>query len=256
MRLIDKVAIVTGAGSGIGEATAHRLAQEGAYVFATDINLSTVEKVVADILANGGRAQAWYQDVTYEIGWKTLMASVIEQQGQLDILVNNAGIVMTGSAEDTSLDDWNRTQKVNFDAVFIGTREAILIMKNSGGSIINMSSIDGIIGEPMAAAYSASKGGVRLFSKSAALHCANKGYRIRVNSLHPGVIKTPMVANAFAALPPADRDALIARLEAQVPLGAWGEPVDIANGVLFLASEESRYMTGAELVIDGGYTAK
>ena len=163
---------------------------------------------------------------------------------------------MTGSAEDTSLDDWNRTQKVNFDAVFIGTREAILIMKNSGGSIINMSSIDGIIGEPMAAAYSASKGGVRLFSKSAALHCANKGYRIRVNSLHPGVIKTPMVANAFAALPPADRDALIARLEAQVPLGAWGEPVDIANGVLFLASNESRYMTGAELVIDGGYTAK
>jgi NAD(P)-dependent dehydrogenase (short-subunit alcohol dehydrogenase family) len=256
MRLANKVALITGAGSGLGEATAHRLAEEGAYVVATDINAAAVERVVAAILAKGGRAEAQRQDVTDEAGWKTLIADLLARQGQLDILVNNAGIVMTGSAEDTALDDWRRTQQVNLDAVFIGTREAILAMKHRGGSIITMSSIDGIIGEPMAAAYSASKGGVRLFSKSAALHCASKGYRIRVNSLHPGVIKTPMVENAFAAMPLADRQALIARLEAQVPLGAWGEPVDIANGVLFLASDESRYMTGAELVIDGGYTAK
>ena len=156
MRLANKVALITGAGSGLGEATAHRLAEEGAYVVATDINAAAVERVVAAILAKGGRAEAQRQDVTDEAGWKTLIADLLARQGQLDILVNNAGIVMTGSAEDTALDDWRRTQQVNLDAVFIGTREAILAMKHRGGSIINMSSIDGIIGEPMAAAYSAS----------------------------------------------------------------------------------------------------
>ncbi|NDH52063.1 MAG: glucose 1-dehydrogenase [Betaproteobacteria bacterium] len=256
MRLANKVALITGAGSGLGEATAHRLAEEGAHVVASDIDAAAVARVVAAIVAKGGSAEAQQQDVTDEARWQALIADMLARLGQIDILVNNAGIVMTGSAEDTSVDDWRRTQQVNLDAVFVGTREAIRAMKHRGGSIINISSIDGIIGEPMAAAYSASKGGVRIFTKSAALHCANKGYRIRVNSLHPGVIRTPMVENAFAALPPADRQALIARLEAQVPLGAWGEPVDIANGVLFLASDESRYMTGAELVIDGGYTAK
>ncbi|MFN0000962.1 MAG: glucose 1-dehydrogenase [Burkholderiaceae bacterium] len=256
MRLANKVALITGAGSGLGEATAHRLAEEGAHVVASDIDAAAVARVVAAIVAKGGSAEAQQQDVTDEARWQELIADMLARLGQIDILVNNAGIVMTGSAEDTSVDDWRRTQQVNLDAVFVGTREAIRAMKHRGGSIINISSIDGIIGEPMAAAYSASKGGVRIFTKSAALHCANKGYRIRVNSLHPGVIRTPMVENAFAALPPADRQALIARLEAQIPLGAWGEPVDIANGVLFLASDESRYMTGAELVIDGGYTAK
>ena len=256
MRLANKVALITGAGSGLGEATAHRLAEEGAHVVASDIDAAAVARVVAAIVAKGGSAEAQQQDVTDEARWQELIADMLARLGQIDILVNNAGIVMTGSAEDTSVDEWRRTQQVNLDAVFVGTREAIRAMKHRGGSIINISSIDGIIGEPMAAAYSASKGGVRIFTKSAALHCANKGYRIRVNSLHPGVIRTPMVENAFAALPPADRQALIARLEAQIPLGAWGEPVDIANGVLFLASDESRYMTGAELVIDGGYTAK
>ncbi len=256
MRLANKVALITGAGSGLGEATAHRLAEEGAHVVASDIDAAAVARVVAAIVAKGGSAEAQQQDVTDEARWQELIADMLARLGQIDILVNNAGIVMTGSAEDTSVDDWRRTQQVNLDAVFVGTREAIRAMKHRGGSIINISSIDGIIGEPMAAAYSASKGGVRIFTKSAALHCANKGYRIRVNSLHPGVIRTPMVENAFAALPPADRQALIARLEAHIPLGAWGEPVDIANGVLFLASDESRYMTGAELVIDGGYTAK
>jgi len=256
MRLANKVALITGAGSGLGEATAHRLAEEGAYVVAADINAAAVEGVVAAILAKGGRAEAQQQDVTDEARWQALINDLVARLGQLDILVNNAGIALTGNAEDTTLDAWRQTQQINLDAVFIGTREAIRVMKDRGGSIINMSSIDGIIGEPMAAAYTASKGGVRLFSKSAALHCANKGYRIRVNSLHPGVIKTPMVENAFSFLPPADRYVLIAKLVAQVPMGHWGDPIDIANGVLFLASDESRYMTGAELVIDGGYTAK
>jgi NAD(P)-dependent dehydrogenase (short-subunit alcohol dehydrogenase family) len=256
MRLANKIALVTGGGSGLGEATCHRFAQEGAHVLVADIDLSAAQRVVAAILAQGGRAEAQHQDVTDEARWKSLMADVMVRHGQLDILVNNAGIVFTGTAEDTTLDMWRKTQAVNMEAVFLGTREAILVMKERGGSIINMSSIEGIIGEPMTAAYNASKGGVRIFSKSAALHCANNGYRIRVNSVHPGVIRTPMVELAFTRMNPADVAPLQARLEAQIPLGHWGEPIDIANGVLFLASDESRYMTGAELVIDGGYTAK
>ena len=256
MRLAKKVVLITGAGSGLGQATAQRLASEGAHVVATDINYSAVEHVVAAIVAGGGRAEAQHQDVTDEKRWQNLMADIVARFGHLDVLVNNAGIVMTGTAESTSLEDWRRTQAVNLDAVFLGTREAILVMKNRGGSIINMSSIEGIVGEPMTAAYNASKGGVRIFSKSAALHCAQQGYKIRVNSLHPGVIRTPMVENAFAAMPADDAKALMSRLEAQVPMGHWGEPIDIANGVLFLACDESRYMTGTELIIDGGFTAK
>ena len=129
-------------------------------------------------------------------------------------------------------------------------------MKTQGGSIINISSIEGIIGDPITAAYNASKGGVRVFTKSAALHCAAEGYRIRVNSVHPGYILTPMVQNALAAMPAEQSAAFEARVIAGIPVGVMGEPLDIANGVLFLASEESRYMTGAELVIDGGYTAR
>ena len=232
MRLANKVVLITGAGSGLGQATAKRLASEGAHVVATDINTEAVERVVAAIVAGGGRAEAQHQDVTDEKRWQSLMADIVARLGHLDVLVNNAGIVVTGTAE------------------------SILVMKSRAGSIINMSSIEGIVGEPMTAAYNASKGGVRIFSKSAALHCAQQGYKIRVNSLHPGVIRTPMVENAFAAMPADDAKALMARLEAQVPMGHWGEPIDIANGVLFLACDESRYMTGTELIIDGGFTAK
>jgi short-subunit dehydrogenase len=256
MRLTNKVALVTGAGSGLGEATALRLAQEGAYVVATDIQLASVTGVVAAIHAAGGRAEAQHQDVTDEARWEQLVGDVCGRLGQLDVLVNNAGIVATGTAEDTTLAAWRSSQAVNLEAVFLGTRTAIRAMKSHGGSIINISSIEGIIGDPMTAAYNASKGGVRIFTKSAALHCAKNGYRIRVNSVHPGVIRTPMVENAFAALPPDLSESLKARLSAGIPLGAFGEPIDIANGVLFLASDESRYMTGTELVIDGGFTAQ
>ena len=146
-------------------------------------------------------------------------------------------------------------QSVNLDAVFLGTRAAIRAMKDKGGSIINISSIEGIIGEPRAAAYNASKGGVRIFTKSAALHCASEGYGIRVNSVHPGFILTPMVEDGLGTLSPEELASMEARLLGEIPLGAMGEPEDIANGCLFLASDESKYMTGSELVIDGGYTA-
>ena len=171
-RLENKVALVTGAGSGLGAATATRFAEEGAHVFLTDINLDSVGNVASTIRAAGGGATARRQDVTDETDWDVLMQEIIAAKGQLDILVNNAGIVITGTVENTSLSDWRKTQAVNLEAVFIGTRAGVAVMKANGGSIINISSIEGIIGEALTAAYNASKGGVRIFTKSAALHCA------------------------------------------------------------------------------------
>jgi 3(or 17)beta-hydroxysteroid dehydrogenase len=256
MRMTNKVVLITGAGSGLGEAMARRLAQEGALVVASDIDFAAVQGVVASIVASGGHAEAEHQDVTDEARWTALVDAVLARHGHLDVLVNNAGIALTGSAEDTTLADWQRTQRVNLDAVFLGTREAIRAMKTRGGSIVNISSIEGIVGEPLTAAYNASKGGVRIFTKSAALHCAAEGYGIRVNSVHPGFILTPMVENALAGMPAEQAAAFHARIIDSIPVRAMGEPRDIANGVLFLASDESRYMTGTELVIDGGYTAR
>lgn len=172
------------------------------------------------------------------------------------MLVNNAGIAVIAPIEQETLDGWRRTQAVNMEGVFLGTREAVRAMKGRGGSIINISSIEGLIGEPMAPAYNASKGGVRLFTKSAALYCAQSGLRVRVNSVHPGYVGTPLVANAIGALPPEQGAALTQDLIGRIPLGRLGEPRETANAVLFLASDESSYMTGSELVIDGGYTAK
>jgi len=139
------------------------------------------------------------------------------------------------------------------EGVFLGCQAAIRVMKEKGGSIINISSIEGIIGEPNTAAYNASKGGVRIFTKSAALHCTTQGYPIRVNSMHPGYVMTPLVEKGLEMMPEEEADAMLERVLGQIPMGEMGEPVDIANGCLFLASEESKYMTGSELVIDGGY---
>jgi len=253
-RLAGKVALVTGGGSGLGEATVKRFAEEGAHVVVTDINAEQAERVFQEIQAKGGSAEHHYQDVTDERAWDTLIDMILKDHGHLDVAVNNAGIVIRGSVEDTSLEDWRKTQAVNLDAVFLGTRAAVKAMKSGGGSIINISSIEGMIGEPTAAAYNASKGGVRIFTKSVALHCAAEGYNIRVNSVHPGFITTPLVENAIAAAPPEEGAAMLERVLNEIPMGAMGEPLDIANGCLFLASEESRYMTGSELVIDGGFT--
>jgi len=158
--------------------------------------------------------------------------------------------------ETETLTGWRKVQAVNVESVFMGTREAIRVMKASGGSIINMSSMEGIIGDPMHLAYNASKGAVRIFSKSVALDCAQRGYGIRVNTIHPGFIVTPLVINALASLPADQVEAMRSELISRVPLGRMGEPQEIANAVLFMASDESSYMTGSELIIDGGYTAK
>jgi 3(or 17)beta-hydroxysteroid dehydrogenase len=253
-RLEHKIALITGAASGLGAATAKRFAEEGAHVYVTDLALDTSQLIVDEITAAGGSATARVQDVTDEADWDVLMGEIIAAHSQLDILVNNAGIAITGTVEDATLDDWRKTQAVNLDAVFMGTRAAVKTMKGHGGSIINMSSIEGIIGDTMTAAYNASKGGVRIFTKSAALHCAAENYNIRVNSVHPGYILTPMVENGIGGMSEEVQAEVTERLMREIPLKAMGEPLDIANGCLFLASDESKYMTGSELVIDGGYT--
>ncbi|MBT8047475.1 MAG: glucose 1-dehydrogenase [Xanthomonadales bacterium] len=251
-RLKGKVALVTGAGNGIGEATAKRFGEEGARVVVSDINTADAESVATKIMENGGQAIARHQDAADEAGWDALIDEIIATWGQLNVLVNNAGIVIPGTIEDTTLEDWRKTQAVNTEGVFLGCRAAVRAMKENGGSIINLSSIEGLIGEPTIAAYNASKGAVRLLTKSAALHCAGKGYGIRVNSIHPGAIGTRLFEEAIAAMP--DGQEVLERVLADIPLGTPGEPLDIANGCLFLASDESKYMTGSELVIDGGYT--
>ena len=223
-------------------------------VIITDINILSAEAVAEQINASGGKAQARLQDVTDEALWEQLVQDIVSSHGSLDVLVNNAGIALIGSAEDGTLEDWRTTQAVNGESVFMGTRAAIAVMKERGGSIINISSIEGMVGEPGVAAYNYSKGGVRIFTKSAALHCAKEGYPIRINSVHPGFILTAMVEQGIGSMPEAAQLEMSERVVREIPLRTMGEPLDIANGCLFLACDESKYMTGSELVIDGGYT--
>jgi len=253
-RVTGKTAIVTGGALGLGKAAAVMLAREGARLVVTDLKEAEGQAVVAGIKSAGGEAIFVKQNVAVEAEWQGLMEATLKAFGRLDVLVNNAGIAFSGDVEHTTLEDWRRVQSINLDAVFLGTKYAIAAMKDHGGSIINLSSIEGLVGDPVLAAYNASKGGVRIFTKSAALHCAKSGYKIRVNSIHPGYIVTPMVENFVAESEDAKatREALVALH----PLGHLGEPDDIAYGVLYLASDESKFVTGSELVIDGGYTAQ
>ncbi|MCK4506993.1 MAG: glucose 1-dehydrogenase [Desulfuromonadales bacterium] len=255
-RVDGKIAMVTGGAMGIGKATCLLLAREGAAVAVTDIDTEAGEAVAREINENGGKAIFCQQDVASEQDWQRAIGCVVSGLGGLDILVNNAGIVIVGTVESATLKEWQKTQAVNLDSVFLGTQQAIAVMKESGGgSIVNLSSIEGIIGEPNTAAYNASKGGVRIFTKSAAIHCAEQGYGIRVNSVHPGYIQTPLVENAVCSLGK-DADAFVQQVIARHPVGHLGEADDIAYGILYLASDESKFVTGSELVIDGGYIAR
>ena len=252
-RLEGRVALVTGAAKGIGTACARWLVDEGAPVALTDIDEAGGAALAAELESAGGKTMFVTLDVTREADWEIGVAAVVERFGGLDVLVNNAGIAVVEPVQTTTLEEWRRIMAVNADGVFLGTKHAMRVMRK-GGSIINISSILGITSVEALSAYSATKGAVRLFSKGAALDGARDGKEIRVNSIHPGYIHTEMMeATCYR-----DYGSLEAGLEALGklhPIGRVGKPEDIANGVVFLASTESSFITGTELVIDGGYTA-
>lgn len=251
-RLEGKIAFVTGGASvpGLGSATAKRFAQEGAFVVVTDMDGAGAEAVAASIRATGGEAQAFAHDVTSEADWDRVFAAIIAAHGRLDILVNNAGIAMLAMIADVSTADWLKQNDVNMNSVFYGTQRAVRAMRKvgQGGSIINMSPVVGMVGVPGCTAYGASKGGVRLLSKTVAMECARD--QIRVNTVHPGMIMTNMQTVALR-----DNPAQYDIISAAIPMGRFGEPEDIANMNLFLASDEARYITGSEFVVDGGMIA-
>lgn len=257
-RVEGKIAVVSGAASGLGQAIAQMLAREGASVVLADIDDKRGQAALQAIHAQGGRASFVHLDVAQEADWAAAMDHVRARHGGLHIAVNCAGINLTRYAPDaTPLAAWRSLMEVNLDGVFLGTQHALRLMQDTcpvNGSIINISSVMGLVGFADIAAYNASKGGVRLYSKSVALSCAERGIRVRVNTVHPGFIDTPLLRQGMSRIP----DALQAQrvYDALQPVGHLGEPDDIAYGVLYLASDESKFMTGAELVIDGGYTAR
>ena len=252
-RVKGKVAIVTGGAGGLGRAEAILLADEGARVVVTDIDEAAIEKISSEIHRRGGTGLPIRHDVTSESDWSRVIDKTLAAFEKLDILVNNAGVIFYRKIEDTSLAEWRALMSVNLDGVFLGVRFAIEAMKKTGGgSIINIASVAGLIGNPDAAAYHASKGGVRSLTKAAAIECskAGYGYNIRVNSIYPGVIETAM------ADPLKQDEVKYKTALSWHPIGHFGEPEDVANGVLYLASDESKFLTGSELVIDGGWTAR
>jgi len=250
-RVSGKVAIVTGGASGIGRGCARTLAREGASVVIVDRNAEAGAQVAAEL---GAPHRFEQLDVTDEAGWTRVVDATVAAFGRLDILVNSAGIAVWGSVEHITYDQWKLQNAVNSDGTFLGCRAALGAMKKTGGgSIVNLSSVAGLIGVADAAAYCASKGAVRLLTKSVALHAARAGYNVRCNSVHPSFIDTPMVTRVVDSAP----DAAKARgaFEKAAPLRRLGEVDDVANLVLYLASDESKFVTGAELVVDGGLTA-
>lgn len=257
-RVAGKTALITGAASGLGAASARLLAREGASVILTDLNEAAGKAALRDIEAEGGSGMYLHLDVTREDDWIGAMASIKQRFGRLDVAVNCAGTNIARSfPTDTLLADWRRLMAVNLDGVFLGTKYALAAMQESNpvnGSIINISSIMGLVGMADIAAYNASKGGVRLYSKSVALSCAERKLNVRINTIHPGFIDTPLLRKSMARFD--DAQAAQRLYDALQPVGHLGEPQDIAYGVLYLASDESKFVTGAELVIDGGYTAR
>ncbi|MFS0737510.1 SDR family oxidoreductase [Sphingomonas sp. 1P06PA] len=248
-RVEGKIALVTGGGSGLGAADCAVLAREGATVIVTDLRLDAAQ-AVADRIGNG--AIAFEQDVADEARWVSLMEEIDGRFGRLDILVNNAGIVQMADCEDVTLEQFRRVNAIMNEGVFLGCKYALpLLKKSKGASIINMSSVGALLGYPIFFAYSAAKGAVRSMTKSIAVMCQEKGYPIRCNSVHPGSIETPMVQEASGRVGQA-QDIPTGVL----PFGTNGAPEDVATMVLYLASDESRFVTGAELVIDNAVTIR
>ncbi len=249
MRLEGKVALISGGARGQGAVEAKLFASEGASVVIGDILDDAGRQVEAEIAESGGSATYVHLDVTSESEWNEAVSAAVERYGKLDILVNNAGILIRAGVEDTTEEEWDRIMDINAKGVFLGTKAAIPAMRAAGGgSIINISSVAGLQGSPGAAAYSSTKGAVRILTKSTAVQYATEN--IRCNSVHPGLIYTDMTKETLDT-PDGERD-----WRARVPIGRLGVSEDVAKGVMFLASDESSYMTGSELVIDGGMTAQ
>ncbi len=251
-RVENKVAIVTGAASnpGLGREAAITLAREGAKLVVTDVDLEGAESTAAAIRAAGGDAIALEQNVTDEAQWKAIVEQTVAHFGKLDILVNNAGIAVLVRLEDMTIEQWNRQIEVNLTSIFLGCRAVIGAMRsNGGGSIVNLSSTAGLVGMSTCVAYGAAKGGVRIMSKSVAVELAADN--IRCNSVHPGFIWTNMQSAASGQTDPSELQ-LSSEL---VPLGRVGYPADVANCILYLSSDESNYVTGAEFTVDAGMTA-
>ena len=262
-RVDDRIAIVTGAAGGIGTVTCRLLADGGAKVIATDLKAAPGEALAAAIDAAGGRIRYLRHDVTDDAQWGAVLEATLAAHGRLDVLVNNAGLFMHGRTEDADAASIDRLFDVNLKGVVLGTQHAFRAMKSRPrdlplASIVNLSSVAGLKGSQMASLYCLTKGGVRLFSKSCAIEAAHLGYRIRVNSIHPGIIDTEMAQGVAAGMrangvPPEQIDRMMAGAH---PLGRMGLPADVARGIVFLASDDSAFVTGTELVVDGGMTAR
>lgn len=251
-RLQDKIVLITGGASGIGLATARAAQREGAKVIITDRNVTGGEAAAAEL---GGTAEFLAQDVTKEDRWVEVIAHIVERHGRLDGLVNNAGCGSLHNIEDETLEGWRFVHAVNVESTFLGCKYAIKAMKQTGGgSIVNVSSVAGLSGAADLAAYCSAKGAVRLLTKSVAMWCAQAKYEIRCNSIHPSFLYTPMVQQMIDVAPDAEK--MRRRLERTAPLGRMGTPEDAANMVLFLLSDESPFVTGAEFAVDGGTTAQ
>ena len=251
-QLENKVALITGGASrpGLGSAIADKFAAEGAFVFLTDIDENGCDASLDVIKNNGGQGAALKHNVTDEKDWDNVFAAIKEQKGQLDILVNNAGISQLGTIDSATSEEYLRVMDTNMHSVFYGTKRAVAMMRETGngGNIINISSISGIVGIPGNVAYSAAKAGVRLMTKTVAMETAKEN--IRVNSIHPGLIDTNLLAGAKQEN--AENWDMFVQA---IPMGRLGEPEDVANCALFLASDQGKYITGAELIVDGGVTA-
>jgi len=256
-RVAGKKALITGAAQGLGAAHAHLLAKEGARVLLTDINGAGAAEQAAAINAEFGAGTAFsmQHDVTQEAEWQAAIEAAAQHLGGLSVLVNNAGIGVRGNIETCTLEEWHRGFAVNVDSVFLGCKHALPLMKDhQPGSIINISSIAGLIASDTMPGYNASKAAVWMLSKSIALHCAKMGWDIRSNSVHPTFVDTPIL-DGMVRNTGREKSVIMDKLSRQIPLKRVGEPIEIANGVLYLASDESRFMTGAELKLDGGISA-
>ena len=252
-RFQNKVVMVTGASRGIGLATARRFAQEGAAVVATDIAEADVNAAAAAMRADGLKVESLVHDVADKQRWAEVIEGTLKNHGRLDVLVNNAGTGEFVDIENATVKQWRKVVSVNLEGVFHGTQAGIAAMKKDGGVIVNVASIAANIAEPLLSVYSATKGGVSMLTKTAAVDCARKGYNVRINSIHPGYTNTKLVHDALASLGDAAAEFAEAATKA-IPIGRLAEPDEIAGPILFLASDDASYMIGNELVVDGGYT--